>query len=777
MRENTRRSRRKVALGMELCEQKSLMTAGLSRGVLNIAGTKLDDMIEVRLAPSNNQLIQVLENGKVTFTRSLSKIRQIRINAGAGDDDVLISQLNGKIAIPTVILGAKGNDRLQGGSGLNQIDGGHGINAYKPSSGQDRVINAARSDQVLKLGSTAAFRDFLTRSSKGRSGFGIFRGPVNDVGIAAPSTSPSSNAPSGKISAPGFSQTNTQVAGIDEADIIENDGKFLYILSRQELLIVNAENADSPSVISRTAIDGWPVAEYLNNGHLTVISSVWNNADTPGGPEGIMPLLRIRGSSQVQVTVYDVTDQAAPKVLSQTKLDGNYSDSRMVDGKLALIVQNDLLSGYWGGVYSPMVKFATGVPAPVNQVSNTTLEKLIQKTSIQKLLPCWTSTTTNAAGTQVSSSGLINEPQDLYCPVVGREANLMSVVLLDTTSASPSILGSTSIIGGYASTIFMNSKDLYIFSPQWDNAAGESTNVQRFDITSNTPVLVSTGNFQGQLLNQFSADAQGNLLRVATTSWTESGRENALYVLTTEGDTIRTIGAVTGIAPGESITSARFLGNMAYLVTFRQTDPLFTIDLSSPTAPKIVGELKLPGFSRYLQPLGEGYLVGIGRDADPATGRTRGLKVSLFDVRNAVAPAEVASYVLDQPSEGWSWSDAEWDHHALGFFPELGVIALPVQGYVPGVADPNDPNGYVPYIPKSDLVLLKVDPVSGISSLGSITQDSNLLRSARIGDVVYSVADLDMKAVDVSADGITPRGSVQLQKPYDGTSGGGMIVF
>ena len=233
----------------------------------------------------------------------------------------------------------------------------------------------------------------------------------------------------------------------------------------------------------------------------------------------------------------------------------------------------------------------------------------------------------------------------------------------------------------------------------------------------------------------------------------------------------------TPLCLDESITSARFVGDTAYVVTFRQTDPLYTIDLSTPTAPKIVGELKLPGFSRYLQPLGEGYLVGIGRDADPATGRTLGLKVSLFDVRDAAAPTEVASYKISQPSDGWSWSDAEWDHHALGFFPELGVIAVPVQGYVQGVADPADPNGYVPYIQKSDLVLLKVDPTTGITELGTIDQNSTLLRSARIGDVVYSVADLDMKTAQVLTDGLVQRGSVDLQKPYDTSGGGGVIYY
>jgi hypothetical protein len=246
--------------------------------------------------------------------------------------------------------------------------------------------------------------------------------------------------------------------------------------------------------------------------------------------------------------------------------------------------------------------------------------------------------------------------------------------------------------------------------------------------------------------------------------WTMN-RSNALHVLAAQGDTLAVVGSVENIAPGESIMSARFVGDTAYMVTFEQVDPLFVIDLSTPTAPRIAGELKVPGFSRFLQPLAEGFLLGVGRDADPDTGRTRGLKVSLFDVRDASAPQEVGTFLVDQPAESWSWSNAEWDHHALGFFPELGVVTLPVQSY--SMVAAASPDGFPTWQTRSGVVVLDIDPLTGITELGTVEHDSHLLRTARIGSTLFSVADLDLKAVDVVAGGLEPRGSAVLQAAYD----------
>lgn len=783
-------------LSVETLEARTLLTATLGRGILAIRGTAASDVIEVRRSADDANVLQVVENGTVTFSRAISAVRQIRIDGGAGNDEISVNQENGVIAIPTTIRGGLGNDLLQGGRGTNQIDGGLGRDAFQPGGGRDRVTSATRVDRLARLGTPEAFRDYLVNAARNRGGLGAmatgFGARLNGPVLAVNDTSTTVSTTAIANTAPGHSQTNTQVAGVDEGDIIENDGRHLYILSRDELVIVDAQDADAPVVASRTKIDGSPLAEYLHEGRLTVLSSVWTPANVPGNP-GIMPLLGMRHAGQVQVTVYDVADPAEPRLLSSTRIDGAYVDSRMVAGRLALVVQNDLLAGYWSGapVIMPAVMPEGRVAFAAPPVSDAALAKRIRQAPVARMLPTWTTTVAKADGTSTTSAPqLVSRPQDVLSPAMGNEVNLTSVVLVNVHAATPTIAGATSVIGGYASTLHMNAEELYVFSPRQEWIHGERTDVQRFDITGAAPRFIASGSFSGHLLNQFSADDNGDFLRVAVTKttfetaadnasptvgspdivvslpfmpWTMN-RSNAVYVLATQGDTLAVVGSVENIAPGESIMSARFVGETAYMVTFEQVDPLFVIDLSQPTAPRIAGELKVPGFSRFLQPLDDGFLLGIGRDADPETGRTRGMKVSLFDVRDASAPKEVGTFLVDHPADGWSWSDAEWNHHALGFFPELDVVALPVQSFVMVAA--NSPDGDPTWQTRAGVVVLDIDPVTGITELGTVEHDSRLLRTARIGSTIYSVADLDLKAVDVVGGELNPRGSAVLQQPY-----------
>jgi len=791
------RRSRPESFAVERLESRALLTATITRGILAIRGTAGNDVIEVRRSADDASILQVIENGDVVFSREVSAVRQIRVDGGDGNDEITVSQDGGALVMPVIIRGGRGNDLLQGGGGLNRIDGGAGRDAFQPGGGSDRVSSAMRIDRLSKLGSAAAFRDHLANAARNRGSLGTMATGIqtrlNGPSVAVTSTSMSGSNTAVADSAPGHSQTNTQVAGVDEADIIENDGRHLYILSRDELLIVDAQDPDSPAVVSRTTIEGSPVAEYLHEGKLTVLSSIWTPPTFSGNTNKIARL-HMRHAGQVQVTVFDVADPAAPRLMSSTRVDGAYVDSRMVAGRLALVLQNDLLAGYWGG--APLV-MAARLPdssrvAAFSSLSNTGLIRQIRQAPIAQMLPTWTTTVAKADGTSTTSSPqLVSRPQDVLCPAMGDEVNLTSVVLIDVHAATPGIVGATSVIGGYASTLHMNAEELYVFSPRWESLRGERTDVQRFDITGAAPRFVASGSFAGHLLNQFSADDHGDFLRVAVTKttfepptddppvpgnsgdivvslpfmpWTMN-RSNAVHVLAKQGDTLAVVGSVENIAPGESIMSARFVGDTAYMVTFEQVDPLFVIDLSEPTSPRVAGELKVPGFSRFLQPLADGFLLGIGRDADPETGRTRGLKVSLFDVRDASAPKEVGTFLVDQPADGWSWSNAEWDHHALGFFPELDVVALPVQSY--SMVAAASPDGYPTWQARSGAVVLYIDPVKGITEMGTVEHGSSILRTVRIGSTLYSVADLDLKAVDVVGSGLTPRGTAVLQQPYD----------
>lgn len=793
----TQRCLRRRTLTVERLESRALLTATIVRGILEIRGTAGHDAIEVRRSAEDSAVLQVIENGAATRSFAAAAVRQIRIDGGDGNDEITVNQESGSVVMPVVMRGGRGDDLLQGGGGTNRIDGGAGRDAFQPGGGIDRVSSASRVDALSRLGTAAAFRAYLTNAVRHRGGFGatadVIRTTLSGASVAMPAVTSPGASGSAVDSAPGHSQTNAQVAGVDEGDIIENDGRHLFILSRNELLIVDALDPAAPVVVSRTTIEGWPLAEYLHDGTLTVLSSIWTPAGDPFTTDAISRL-SMRSVGQVQVNVFDVADPAAPRLVSSTRIDGGYVDSRMVAGRLAVVVQNDLLAGYWrGGPVVMAARLADGASlSPVPSISDDGLARQIRRASAEQMLPTWTATTVASDGTTTTSPRqLVSRPQDVLSPAIGDEANLTSIVLIDVHAATPGIAGATSMIGGYASTLHMTAEQLYVFGGRWEAIRGERTDVQQFDIRGNTPRFVASGSFAGHLLNQFSADAHEGVLRVAVTQTTfepaipegpvpggaddimvwqpfipsRMHRSNAVRVLATRGDTLAIVGSVDGIAPDESIMSTRFVGDTAYMVTFEQVDPLFVIDLSMPTAPRIAGELKVPGFSRYLQPLDEGFILGIGRDADPETGRTRGLKVSLFDVRDPAAPREVGTFLVDQPAESWSWSNAEWDHHALGFFPELDVVALPVESY--SMVAAASPDGYPTWETRSEVVVLEIDPVTGISELGTVGHDSSLLRTARIGSTLFSVADLDLKAVDIVGGGLTPRGTAVLQQPYD----------
>ena len=205
------------------------------------------------------------------------------------------------------------------------------------------------------------------------------------------------------------------------------------------------------------------------------------------------------------------------------------------------------------------------------------------------------------------------------------------------------------------------------------------------------------------------------------------------------GATLDEVGRLTGLAPGEQIYAVRYVGDTAYLVTFVQVDPLFAIDLSDPSAPTLLGELKVPGFSNYLQPVGDGLLLGIGQEREPGTWNTH-LHATLFDVSDPTDLTEVEREYLD-PDSQWSWSGAQFDHHALLYSAEDGLLVVPVSG-----------SGYDPqtgYRSSQYLKVLRVTP-TGLETVGEIHPDEPTLRTVRIGDVLYAVGDTTVTAYRIS---------------------------
>ncbi|NRQ39508.1 hypothetical protein HII36_47930 [Nonomuraea sp. NN258] len=230
----------------------------------------------------------------------------------------------------------------------------------------------------------------------------------------------------------------------------------------------------------------------------------------------------------------------------------------------------------------------------------------------------------------------------------------------------------------------------------------EETEVHRFDVSAaGPPSYVASGKVPGRLLNQYSLSEHEGHLRIATTLASPDGSKSASSVYVLKTDTMAKVGEVGGLGRGERIYSVRFIGPMGYVVTFKQVDPLYTLDLRDPAAPKVTGELKITGYSAYLHPAGDGRLIGVGQEASEK-GRTLGTQVSLFDVSDPANPRRLSQLFQKQ-----SGSEAEWDPHAFLYWPKTGLAVIPLYTY--------DQNGQ-----ESGAIALKIDD-SGVSKLGMIT--------------------------------------------------------
>lgn len=788
---------------MERLDDRLLMDAGFAggswtiRGALGPDSATIDEIIVIDRDPADRDLLRATVNGNVVGTRPAADVRLIRIDAGGGNDEIRIDETSGKIRVPTILNGGAGDDRIRGGSGRDRILGGpgddrlsgDGRDVVRGGAGDDRIDDASGRDSLdadgvrdrtrdgraaprpRRFASADRLRRFLVRATIRRDGapvgggnrfFDTLPGAPVPVPLAAPADA-----------APGHSNTNVQVAGVDEADIVKTDGNSLFILSRQELLIVAARPADRLAVASRTPIEGYPLAEYLQGDRLTVVSGVYG-APVPIDP-GIGGATRLiaPGSTysppRVKVTQFDVSNIAAPRVLQETFLDGSYIDSRATDGKVYVALQNDA-SARMQRRFLPTDDGRGGT-----YESREAFQARVRSARLADLAPRFVTRSGGPDG-RIARTGLLTDPRNTLQSRAADDRNLLSLVVFDARAAATGPVDSASAVGSYATTLYASKDNLYLLTPRYpaDGNGGGSTAITKFALADRVR-LAAVGEVPGHVLNQFSVDEFEGRLRIATTVDRGDGARstNNLYVLEQAGGALAVVGRLENLAPGERIFSARFDGDKGYLVTFEQVDPLFTLDLSNPRAPRVVGELVLPGFSRYLQPIGPGLLLGVGRDADPATGRTLDLQLSLFDVSDPARPGRIAHTLIAPPDQQWSWTDAEYDHHAISYFPERRILTIPVSGSVPG-ADTDGDDFPDSYDFRSSLYVYRVDPTAGFLLLGTIDHDSAVLRGVRIEGDLYSLAERTLKVNQLDA-ALAQIGSVVLQAGDGGDFDGGPI--
>jgi uncharacterized secreted protein with C-terminal beta-propeller domain len=483
----------------------------------------------------------------------------------------------------------------------------------------------------------------------------------------------------GPLTSEVYSRTNVQVAGVDEADLLKTDGKYLYIARDRRLLIVDVQDPAAMQIVSSLDLTR-PASElYLDGDNLTVISR--HRFDSWGA---IVSYERsINSRSSFQIDVFDIANRSDPKKQATFEIDGNLVQSRAIGGHVVLVSQNDAtlpaLEMHCDEESEGESKLRkTTEPVrfdwdwPIQDCVYETQEEYLARVSdklLDLVLPHY------STGGSDETSVLLTLPESVAA-ASNFFPQLHSVTVLDVGAEIPTILDSAGVLSSYATHLYATEDNVYLTTGAWSNS-GEKTNIIQFSLGENQESVSASaiGSVDGHLLNQFAMDEHEGYLRVATTSGWGGTATNRVFVLEEVDGQLVVTGKITDITPGETIMAARFMGDVAFLVTFLQIDPLIALDLSDPNHPVIDGELEIPGFSHYLHPIGGDYLIGIGRDADPQTGWTASPQVSLFDVRDLTQPKLLDRHYI--PGGDQSSSRAFFDHHAISYFEGSGILALP----------------------------------------------------------------------------------------------------
>lgn len=618
------------------------------------------------------------------------------------------------------------------------------------SGGGDRpdgpVVGIASSAPTL-LRSAASCDDVvegmraLAAESAASGGFfgGGFNGDDMAVEESADSAAPVAGAADGAGGGDRSSDTNTQEEGIDEPDIVETDGEHVYVVdqageSGERLVILDGATAE---VLSRTDLPSWGNTLLLSEDRLLVISGGGHSGfaggpvvvDDAGGEDPVDPPADVPIPVEppdfdvgTMLQLFDVSDPAAPQVVSTTEIEGSHNSTRVVDGVARVVVSS----------YPAVHPMLESVDFDDADAVERATEDAIADADVSDWLPSYRTSTPDGDGGVTSEQGDAVSCDQVLIPDVNAGVGETSILRVDFDSGfDPS---ATTTVVADAHTVYASAQTLYIaatryWSPNTDtggDVAAEdwATAIHAFDLTgAGGAAHVAAGEVPGNLLNQYSMSEHGGDLRVATTEgvpWGDAAdSQSGVRVLRRTGDQLAEIGSVTGLGVTETIQSVRFMGDVGYVVTFRQTDPLYVIDLADPTAPRAVGELKIPGFSSYLHPIGDGRLLGIGRDADPETGADRGFLLSLFDVSDHAAPAQIQTFTDPAVHSG-----AAWDPKAFLWWAPENAVIVPFERFDErAFAEPAQGDEFVEPTYDSGLLVFDVAD-SGITVRGSIVTPS-----------------------------------------------------
>ncbi|MDQ3339086.1 MAG: beta-propeller domain-containing protein [Myxococcota bacterium] len=469
-------------------------------------------------------------------------------------------------------------------------------------------------------------------------------------------------APSG----PGhYTTTNVQEKGVDEADIIKTDGKFIYTVRANELVIAKTWPVDKTSIAARVTFKTLHPQHLYLRGTDVIVQGQTSEQLQGWGPQ-----------ARTRVIVIDASNRESPTVKKIVDVDGHSVSSRVVRNDLFLVQATQLQ------ISPKLYEVAKEAMGNASRPDQQTLRPWEAQAALARSLR-------SAVAAKITTSDVDNAlPRirngvatkqmacsDLHIPPNNIQMQMTTLAKISLAEPKGELVGA--MVTG--AQVYASPTTMYVTAPHYVTTAkgyDYGTQVHQFALgDDNTrPSYVASGRVDGMLLNQFSMSEWKGDLRIATTD--QNMTSNNLFVMRPFGKTLGVIGSVRGMGKGERIYSGRLVGDQGYLVTFRQTDPLYTLDLKDPTNPKVAGELKVNGFSSYIHPIGDGLLLTIGQDAD-ANGRQLGVHMQVFDVKNPAKPTRKFHETLGVGTQ----STAQNDHKAFLWDPKTSTFAVPLVHY------------------------------------------------------------------------------------------------
>ena len=619
------------------------MLKGLTDEDIEIPASLQSDRIREKLIEEDkNKKIKRRKTMKHWMTGSLAAVGTVAaafavmINAGfLGSADMTGSVLNG----------------------INNVVAGKQINAEKQKKTVKKKKFTKQVKGIKKFKNYKEMYKFLAKAAKSKNSNDYLLSTNKTLETADTAETAGENSVNNDTAKTesDYSKTNTRTEGVDEADIVKTDGKYIYVLKNSydgvpEVRIVKTDNGKMKAITSRISLDKEKGdTSYYYNDMMIEGTTLVVFADTYKEPKDKRLYGYRANSNTAEVLFYDITNPEKPEFKTKHTQEGSIGNTRMKDGIIYTFSHTYNFNYYYlidGG----------------------------KKVDYSKLVP-------KVDGKKIDIGRI-------YVPEYSDGESYTVVTSVDVKNPEKIIDKKMIMDSGY--DIYVSGENIYFWNTDYF-MAGEKTRLTKYSYKNGIITPQASASIMGTFNNDYSLDEYNGNLRIVVTKGNEWGRiipfadeeedaedttENALYILDKD---LKVKGKIEGLAKGEQIKSARFMGDMAYFVTFRQTDPLFSVDVSNPESPKVLGYLKIPGFSEYLHPFGNGLLFGLGQDADEKEGGTRGLKLSMFDISNPYDVKEIAKTIYSE--DKYSSSDAEYDRRAITIDAGKNLVGFEVSFY------------------------------------------------------------------------------------------------